>query len=228
MDKRYIEENEIEIKYLRNQLNPEELEEFEVYLMENPEMVESLRLSQLMIDTNLNSIKTDEKAIYGFLGLIFSNTGLRLIGSYSLGVLTAGVLTIFFANNWSGTHAQPFTQIAYLSQTRALVESDDSIPVFEFAQQSFNASSQDKIVLSLDLGLMGEGEFGLVIRGPYNRKNEAEILESIDRIKSDSLGNITLVMPVKLFEPSVYEIEIEGDSFEEEMFYKFKLEVKTE
>ncbi len=53
MDRKYIEENEIEIKYLRNQLTPEQLEEFEVYLMENPEAIEGLEL----IET-LGSIET--------------------------------------------------------------------------------------------------------------------------------------------------------------------------
>ena len=44
MDKKYIEENEIGIKYLRNQLSDKELEEFEVYLTENPGLIETLEL----------------------------------------------------------------------------------------------------------------------------------------------------------------------------------------
>ena len=47
MDKKYIEENEIEIKYLRHQLSEQELEEFEVYLMENPEALETLELDSV-------------------------------------------------------------------------------------------------------------------------------------------------------------------------------------
>ena len=50
MDKQYIEENEIEIKYLRSQLTPDEVEEFEVYLMENPDSVEAVALEGLLVD----------------------------------------------------------------------------------------------------------------------------------------------------------------------------------
>lgn len=44
MDKKYMQENEIAIKYLRNQLSDKELEAFEVYLIENPEVLETLEL----------------------------------------------------------------------------------------------------------------------------------------------------------------------------------------
>lgn len=57
MDKRYIEENEIEIKYLRNQLNPDELEAFEVYLMENPEYLETLELDSLLLTSEFEENK---------------------------------------------------------------------------------------------------------------------------------------------------------------------------
>jgi len=50
MDKKYIEENEIEIRYIRNQLTPKELEQFEVYLMENPDSVEAVALEGLLVD----------------------------------------------------------------------------------------------------------------------------------------------------------------------------------
>lgn len=50
MDKKYIEENEIEIKYLRNQLSEKELEEFEVYLMENPDAVDEAALEGLLLE----------------------------------------------------------------------------------------------------------------------------------------------------------------------------------
>lgn len=44
MDKQYIEKNEIEIKYLRNQLTEAEEEKYEIYLMENPDVIDQLSL----------------------------------------------------------------------------------------------------------------------------------------------------------------------------------------
>jgi hypothetical protein len=57
MDKRYIEENEIEVKYLRNQLDPDELEEFEVYLMENPEFLETLELDSFFLESEFVEVE---------------------------------------------------------------------------------------------------------------------------------------------------------------------------
>jgi len=51
MDKIYIDENQIEIKYLRGQLSDKELEMFEVYLMENPSVLERLELEQVFTQT---------------------------------------------------------------------------------------------------------------------------------------------------------------------------------
>jgi len=51
MDKIYIDENQIEIKYLRGQLSDKELEMFEVYLMEDPSVLERLELEQVFTQT---------------------------------------------------------------------------------------------------------------------------------------------------------------------------------
>lgn len=51
MDRKYIDENEIEIRYLRNQLTPQELEEFEVCLMENEDLLERLEIQQALHET---------------------------------------------------------------------------------------------------------------------------------------------------------------------------------
>lgn len=49
MDKKYIQENEIDIKYLRGQLSDDELELFEIYLMENPEYLDTLEVDSVLL-----------------------------------------------------------------------------------------------------------------------------------------------------------------------------------
>ncbi len=49
MDKKYIQENEIDIKYLRGQLAEDELEQFEGYLMEHPEYLDALELDSVLL-----------------------------------------------------------------------------------------------------------------------------------------------------------------------------------
>jgi len=48
MDKQYIEDNEIGIKYLRGQLGDDELAEFETYLMDNPELLDQLAIDDIL------------------------------------------------------------------------------------------------------------------------------------------------------------------------------------
>jgi hypothetical protein len=66
MDKSYIEENEIEIKYLRNQLTADELEAFEVYLMENPEFLETLELDSLLLTSEFADVEKPSKLFVKF------------------------------------------------------------------------------------------------------------------------------------------------------------------
>jgi hypothetical protein len=63
MDKKYIEDNEIEIKYLRNQLSDDELEAFEIYLMEHPEFLETLELNSLFLESEFEEAEN----LSGFL-----------------------------------------------------------------------------------------------------------------------------------------------------------------
>jgi hypothetical protein len=48
IDRTYIDEHDIAQRYLHGGLTPEESEEFEVYILENPEILEELELSEAM------------------------------------------------------------------------------------------------------------------------------------------------------------------------------------
>ncbi len=48
MDKEYIEDNGIANKYLRGELTAEELEDFEVYIIDKPELLEELEVDELL------------------------------------------------------------------------------------------------------------------------------------------------------------------------------------
>jgi hypothetical protein len=88
MDKKYIEENGIETKYLREQLRDDELEAFEVYLMENPDVLESLAIEAVLVqhtDSVQNSVN-DSKKLWFFIPAKFVAVLSVLLISLSVGL----------------------------------------------------------------------------------------------------------------------------------------------
>ena len=87
MDKQYIDDNDIGIKYLRKQLTPQETEEFEIYLMEHPEMVEALELDSLLDssvasdvqNTTTNFVRATSERKFTNLAMSF---GLGMVAMY--------------------------------------------------------------------------------------------------------------------------------------------------
>ena len=91
MDRDFIDKHDIAQRYLHGRLTPEEAEEFEVYLMDNPEMVEELEIdgllkSRLPNSRSANSVKRGHTKYMDW----FLSTPLRSIAS------TAAVCTLVF------------------------------------------------------------------------------------------------------------------------------------
>ena len=61
MEKTYIDEHQIDQKYLRGQLTPEESAAFENYLMENETLVDQLELDTLMIQAMPQAVQPQDK-----------------------------------------------------------------------------------------------------------------------------------------------------------------------
>ncbi len=97
MDKKYIEDNEIGIKYLRKQLVPEELEAFEIYLMENPEMVDELEVDILLMESSETKHSRVNNSLIGGRGNQGSRFLLRRKGLF-ISIYTGVAMVFFFAS----------------------------------------------------------------------------------------------------------------------------------
>lgn len=72
MDKKYVDDNNIKRKYLRGLLAEDELVKFEIYLMDNPELVEELELEELLYRAmpQLENSQTSQQSWnWGFLDI---------------------------------------------------------------------------------------------------------------------------------------------------------------
>jgi len=90
MDKKYIEENEIERRYLLNKLDDKELETFEVYLMEHSEALESLSIETLLIE-NVSAVKSQRNNLV----TKWLSTTYKRVVAYSF-VLTSLIIVFAF------------------------------------------------------------------------------------------------------------------------------------
>lgn len=79
MDRKYIEENDIGRKYLRNLLSSKDCEAFELYLIENPDMVDQLELDQVMTEGLLDQ-PSSNRSVGKSKGSPISNSGSLLDG----------------------------------------------------------------------------------------------------------------------------------------------------
>ncbi|GAB2686956.1 hypothetical protein Q4574_03555 [Aliiglaciecola sp. 3_MG-2023] len=83
MDQEYIQNNDIANRYMQGKLCAEESEEFEVYLMENSEIVDQLELDSMLINT-LPLINTTSKPKNSFWQSLFktpTRASLTTLGS---------------------------------------------------------------------------------------------------------------------------------------------------
>lgn len=98
MDKAYIEQHDIAQRYLKGKLSLDEVEAFEVYLMDHPDAIDELRLDTVFIEHNIAMQPENRIAAMG-------DTGSRLtewLRPFFASVATAAVCMLTFM--WLPTH----------------------------------------------------------------------------------------------------------------------------
>lgn len=159
MDKKYIEDNEIEIKYLRKQLSPAELEEFEVYLMENPQAIDGLELDTLLMEDsslkskhklNIGNIENDVN-VSSILG--WSNSfvpRLKYAASFFAGIIAT---VIFTSNNFEQHTHLNVASTVYLETVRSTdLNSEPSIQLLIDQDPSVSSNTLIVIPTAFDIG----------------------------------------------------------------------------
>lgn len=193
MDNQYIEDNEIGIKYLRNQLTPEEVEGFEVYLMENPEVVEDLESMRVLNEYVLEQGSSISK----FLSL---RDGLFL----SAGAFCSLFLVLFLQYP-SADIKQYGADVVYLSSSNSLYRGSSENENLVATKSSQNLGS---LVLVLETTHIQSKFEQLVLS---HVENETDVLRISENLASNELGELVLVVPRKLLGQGTYKINLIKD-----------------
>ena len=149
MDKQYIQDNEIEIKYLRNQLTPEEVEEFEVYLMENPEAIENIELIEMIANTDVSATEAKSSFTDWVASCLRPLPVFAVVSAFLMGNLLPIV--------WTNSDTPGIAQIAYLADSRNSNSEINIQAAYLFPNSSFNSSSGDRAILRIDVSSLNEG-----------------------------------------------------------------------
>lgn len=222
MDKKYIEENEIEIKYLRNQLEGEELEGFEVYLMENPEAVEWLSINGLFLKEvpTTPNIVVKRGLFSGFK--LFESEFWSHATALSVGMILAIAIMFTFKDRDLMIENASFSDIVYLSETRSFNESPTKVAV---SQRPGKEKVEKLIILVLEAGLQP----GSIVRV------RSFIADSNDRVSQKNLevteqGEILSALSVSAIRGSVerYQIEVRSNNLKQEILKTFLIEIAAQ
>lgn len=208
MDKKYIEENEIEIKYLRKQLSEQELEEFEVYLMDNPSIVETLHLESVLIEdagltvkaTSTKGVNFFEKMLSLFINPIVIRTFLSSLLTLGLGVLVGGWLNTSQLNGSS-------LELIEFEVSRSVNEPAKFLSELVVSSSDLSFFSKSQFALVLDSGSFEQALFNVEIK----KKGESMVFidyEIIENVKSNYEGAVILPLLVRSFPPNDYQIRL--------------------
>ena len=213
MDKKYIEENEIGVKYLRNQLASEELEEFEVYLMENPSLLYDLASDEVLAN-NLSKLEVSlDGATNGEIDYVNKTLVCKKFGWFDLSWLNAGALACTFL---AGAFAmglyerllpQPAnSKVIHLSVMRG-EQSEDLVSTVKLPKVSFSRFSKQRFIVI----------FGTASQAQESMRARVTNLASIKtielgRVRADEFGDVILNLKVNRFPPARYRVELFKDN----------------
>ena len=217
MDKKYIEENEIEIKYLRNQLSDKELEGFEVYLMENPETIDDLELDEILA---INTPSSVDRAI-SFAGIwrMFSlRKSLAHIATYALGGASVLLLLPSLENNET-MKGLDVNQVVYLTATRS---SNDSVYAISIDKSTEPLSGVDLAMLIIDVDAppLGLATIGLLSEDTHSLVFSREI-------EVTSQGEILFALPLTGLESENYKLEVKYIGATSEIIETFGIKLES-
>ncbi len=198
MDKKYIQENEIDIKYLRGQLADDELELFEIYLMENSEVIEQLELDGILGSVK-EKVDQSKVSVNSWFGGLF---GRYLTGGLALGIaMVVGVVGL-----QSQLATGELVGSKYIASTVRSATSDNvRVVKFTFPKSSYSIWKSDTFKLILENDLIDGLASVSVGKVPSNAMPASIPVENID---VDEAGNLILILEVKDYSSGKYKVTL--------------------
>lgn len=222
MDRNYIDQNGIYLKYLRDELSDAELEEFEIYMLDNPEIIEELKLEEVM-DTGLKTADwtvaqgTSKSRFKQILSLIFVDPWPRAFTAFFIGGIATYLFLPFSPNGPSANSVQ----LVYLSQYRGAEQLESPQSIVSQHDPNSNSARGHQIVLAVETGLEG----GQLWTATLKKRPSTGTAQELGIFESDQFGVIMISLDASLLEPSDYllELTVKGASKTQQR-YSFDIE----
>ena len=224
MDKNYIEQNAIDTKYLRNQLTPEQSEEFEVYLLDHPEMLEQLELDAVLGSElpDVASVKSQAVSLSSWFAPAGVVTGF---------LASSLCFTVFASFMLAGSPLAPAPHM-YADITRGVALSDTTT-LFELDQRNFEFFGKfrkDHFVLSLDTSSIPPATYRAQVSSNLAESSTvaatpAVLAETVLQIKPYQAATFTLL--AHSYPPGAYKITLSKLAETDGQAYEFYFRTKV-
>ena len=223
MDKSYIEQNAIDTKYLRNQLTPEQTEEFEVYLLDHPEMLEQIELDAVL-GSELPNVTLPTVKPFS-LSAWFAPASLAT--GFALATISFSVFTVSLMAD-RGLSASPSL---FVDITRNISDID-TVSTFEFDSRNFTflgSLRSDRFVLSLDTSSMATGQYRATIEKQQAAENQASPnveLVAEAAVNVAQFQPMTFALNASSYPPGLYKILLDQPSLDDNKVREFYFRTK--
>lgn len=193
MDREFIEQHDIAQRYLHGRLTPEEAEEFEVYLMDNPEMVAELEIDATLQSSINVSQNTPKQAARFLRWLDYQLVSFAAVASS----IVMGFLLFWQSGAPSNLPTGVMTDITVvtLGTSRSSAQ-----PIKKVSKSDLSGS----LMLEIQPAAYDEDMFDLVVK----RREDGKVIHKVDNVEINNRGDVLLLLPSELLSSGIYDIEL--------------------
>ncbi len=200
MDNEYVESNDIANKYLRGELTAEELEDFEVYLMDKAELLEELELDMLL-QQHLPLVQFDNKQVSSKW---LSWPAQPLVASFATLVVCAFSFILYLQIEDGAFKASGKVNLVYISPLRSSSQEQQATLSI--------AKGDEQITLVLQPSLIGTESFNIKMFDPKG----LQVIE-FKLVGIQGMGDLVISVPGKLLKPGLWTFELSPTNESEQL-----------
>lgn len=204
MDKGYIEKHDIAQRYLHSKLSPEEAQEFEIYLMDNPDMVDALEVDHVFKSELELSAVEDKKP--NAIKRLLSQFKAPMLGWGIGGLAAFSTLLLVNIQLLSTNHTSDLgnIKIEYISQQRSVNASKQDAEI----QRVKIPAQLDTLIIVLPAIDQISQSYQVVIR----KTGSEDSFEKKDIFLSSETGDVAVPINGDELMPGVITIELVPES----------------
>ncbi len=180
MDREYIQEFDVVHRYVHGKLTAEEMAEFEVYLMEHPELLEEVQIDQAFhqYGQQASQVKKDENAgsllpdwLKGAFGGVFASAAVVMVmvtgGLFDKGLTPVDSVSesqIYYVQNLRSQEQQMLHKIALEKQADVLVLAVTPMSLSELHDMQLFDAKTNELIFKDTLKLSDDGLLSIALR----------------------------------------------------------------